>query len=212
MTTHATADHSASPPTVQPGERPWGVPAPGDQRLRRRPLPGDLGTDEQLRRMIRVDQAGEYGAARIYAGQLSVLADSPVGPTIRHMEEQEQVHLDTFNRMVKERRVRPTALQPLWHVAGYALGRGTALLGRRAAMACTVAVEEVIDAHYGEQEARLGPDESELKAVIAKFRAEEVEHRDIGLAHEAELTTAYPALLALIKAGTRAVIWVAERV
>lgn len=191
---------------------PWGPPAPGEQRLARRPLPGDLGTQAQLARMIRVDQAGEYGAARIYAGQLSVLAKDPVGPTIRHMEEQEQVHLDTFNRLARDRHVRPTALQPLWHVAGYALGRGTALMGRRAAMACTVAVEEVIDQHYAEQEARLGPDEAELKATIAKFRAEELEHRDIGLENEAELTTAYPVLVSLIKAGTRAVIWVAERV
>ncbi|TWB52676.1 demethoxyubiquinone hydroxylase family protein [Nitrospirillum viridazoti] len=182
------------------------------ERLARRPLPGDLGTEAQIARIIRVDQAGEYGAARIYAGQLSVLGKSPVGATIRHMEEQERVHLDTFNQMMVKRRVRPTALQPLWKVAGYALGAATALMGERAAMACTVAVEEAIDAHYAEQAERLGPGEAELKATIEKFRAEELEHRDIGLAHDAELTTGYPVLYTLIKAGTRAVIWVAERV
>ncbi|MDE1148641.1 MAG: demethoxyubiquinone hydroxylase family protein [Azospirillaceae bacterium] len=185
---------------------------PQAERLARRPLPGDLGTEAQLRRVIRVDQAGEYGAARIYAGQLSVLGKTPIGPTIRHMEEQEQVHLDTFNQLMVERRVRPTALQPLWKVLGYALGAGTALMGERAAMACTVAVEEVIDAHYAAQAERLGPGEADLKATIEKFRAEEVEHRDIGIANEAELTTGYPVLYTLIKAGTRAVIWVAERI
>lgn len=189
--------------------RPEAKPA---ERLARRPLPGDLGTEAQIARIIRVDQAGEYGAARIYAGQLSVLGKSPVGATIRHMEEQEQVHLDTFNTLMVERRVRPTALQPLWKVAGYALGAATALMGERAAMACTVAVEEAIDEHYAQQAERLGPGEADLKATIETFRAEELEHRDIGIAHEAELTTGYPVLHTLIKTGTRAVIWVAERI
>jgi ubiquinone biosynthesis monooxygenase Coq7 len=131
---------------------------------------------------------------------------------IRHMQEQEQVHLDTFSRLIGERRVRPTALLPVWHVAGFALGAATALLGHRAAMACTVAVEEAIDEHYQAQEAALGEDEGPLRAHIAQFRAEELEHRDIGLEHEAEQAPAYRLLSAAIKAGCKVAIKVSEKV
>lgn len=178
--------------------------------VRPRHLPGD--PVPSLDRMIRVDQAGEYGAVRIYTGQMAVLGKGEKGPMIRHMTEQEQVHLETFNRLARERGVRPTILQPVWHLAGWALGAGTAALGSRAAMACTVAVEEVIDQHYAEQAERLGPDEAPLKATIEQFRAEELEHRDIGLAHEAELATGYPVLSALIKAGSRTAIWLSQRI
>ena len=118
-------------------------------------LPGDPSKAEMIKRMIRVDQAGEYGAVRIYEGQLSVLGKSASAPALEHMAEQERRHLDAFNKLIPERRVRPTALLPLWHVAGFALGAGTALLGEKAAHACTVAVEEVIDEHYAGQIARL---------------------------------------------------------
>jgi ubiquinone biosynthesis monooxygenase Coq7 len=138
-----------------------------------------------LEEVIRVDHAGEYGAKRIYQGQLAVLRGTKHEETIRHMQAQEQVHLDTFSRHIAQRRVRPTALLPFWHVAGFALGAVTAAMGARAAMACTVAVEEAIDEHYAAQEATLGEDEAPLKAEIARFRAEELEHRDIGLANEA---------------------------
>jgi ubiquinone biosynthesis monooxygenase Coq7 len=162
--------------------------------------------------MIRVDHAGEYGARRIYEGQLAVLGRGPSGPAIRHMHEQELRHLETFEKLVGERHVRPTALQPLWHVAGFALGVGTALLGERAAMACTVAVEEVIDEHYAGQAARLGDDERALHDTIEEFRAEELEHRDTGLAHGAEDTPGYEPLSAAIKAGSRLAIWLSERI
>jgi len=165
-----------------------------------------------LEEVIRVDHAGEYGAKRIYQGQLAVLRGTKHEATIRHMQEQEQEHLDTFSRLIGERRVRPTALLPLWHVAGFALGAATAALGARAAMACTVAVEEAIDEHYQEQEATLGDDESALKADIARFRAEELEHRDIGLANEAELTPGYRLLSAAIKLGCKVAIKVSEKV
>jgi ubiquinone biosynthesis monooxygenase Coq7 len=187
------------------------APAEAPKPTRPRYLPGDPRPDERVRRMIRVDHAGEYGAKRIYEGQLAVLRHSPVAKTIRHMQEQEQEHLDTFSRLIVERRVRPTVLHPLWHVAGFALGAATAMMGQRAAMACTVAVEEVIDEHYAEQAEALGDSEPELKAHIEKFRAEELEHRDIGLAHEAELTPAYQLLTRAIKAGSRAAIWAAQR-
>ena len=178
----------------------------------RRPRPGDLSGKALIDRVIRVDHAGEYGAKRIYEGQLAVLGHGRKGDVLRHMAEQEAHHLATSERLMTERRVRPSLLHPLWHVAGFALGAGTALLGERAAMACTVAVEEVIDEHYADQQAQLGDDEAELQAHIEQFRAEELEHRDIGLAHEAEQAPAYRALTAVIKAGSRAAIWVAERV
>ncbi len=176
------------------------------------PLPGEPDPVERLRRMIRVDQAGEYGAKRIYEGQLAILGHGPKGDIIRHMAEQEAAHLAAFDALVVERGVRPSALQPLWHIAGFALGAATALLGPRAAMACTVAVEEVIDEHYARQSESLGPEEGDLKATIDRFRAEELEHRDIGLAHEAEQAPAYRLLSAVIKAGSRLAIRVAERV
>jgi ubiquinone biosynthesis monooxygenase Coq7 len=175
-------------------------------------LPGDRARRAELARMIRVDHAGEYGAKRIYQGQLAVLGRGPKGDLIRHMQAQEQVHLDTFAAMIAQRRVRPTALLPFWHLAGFALGAATALLGERAAMACTVAVEEAIDEHYAAQAASLGEDEAELREVIERFREEELEHRDIGLAHEAEQAPAYRLLSAAIKAGCRVAIAASERV
>lgn len=164
-----------------------------------------------IARMLRVDQAGELGAVRIYQGQMAVLGRGAAAAQLRHMAEQERHHLATFNRLIADRRVRPTALSPVWNVLGFALGAGTALLGERAAMACTVAVEETIDAHYAEQRDRLGEDEAALRETIETFRVEEVEHRDIGLARDAEKAVAYPALVGAIKAGCRLAIWLSER-
>ena len=175
-------------------------------------LPGDPPRDEGIARMIRVDHAGEYGATRIYEGQLAVLGGSPATPVIRRMAEQEKRHLAAFDRLVIERRVRPTLLAPLWHVAGFALGAATALLGERAAMACTVAVEEVIDEHYAKQIEALGADEGELKAALAEFRGHEIEHRDTGIAHGAADAPAYSLLSAAIKAGSRLAIWLSTRI
>ncbi|MDH3597215.1 MAG: demethoxyubiquinone hydroxylase family protein [Rhodospirillales bacterium] len=174
-------------------------------------LPGDPDREDLVARMIRVDQAGEYGARRIYEGQLAVLGDRPSGKVVRHMYEEELLHLETFDALVADRRVRPSLLQPFWHVAGFALGAATALMGERAAMACTVAVEEVIDEHYARQAEQLGPDEAALKETIEEFRATEAEHRDTGLEHEAEQAPGYPLLAGLIKAGSRTAIWLAER-
>lgn len=175
-------------------------------------LPGDVTSRDALARMIRVDHAGEYGAARIYAGQLAVLGGSRHGGALRHMQAQEQHHLDTFSRLIVERRVRPTALLPFWRIAGFALGAVTAAMGPRAAMACTVAVEETIDAHYAAQAAELGPDEGVLRATIEQFRAEELEHRDTALANEAELAPFYKLMSRAIKTGCRIAIAASERV
>jgi ubiquinone biosynthesis monooxygenase Coq7 len=175
-------------------------------------LPGDPTPRDELERMIRVDHAGEYGARRIYQGQLAVLGRGEKGDVLRHMQAQEQKHLDTFSDLIVRRRVRPTALLPFWHVAGFALGAVTAALGPRAAMACTVAVEESIDEHYSKQSAALGADETELRDTIERFRAEELEHRDIGLAHGAESTPGYRVLCNLIKTGCKVAIALSERV
>jgi len=174
-------------------------------------LPGDPRPDARIDRIIRVDQAGEFGAVRIYAGQRAVLRDGKAAELIDHMADQEDRHLATFNRLVAERRVRPTALSPLWHVAGFALGATTALLGEKAAMACTAAVEEVIDEHYGGQLDELGEDEDELRAVITEYRAEEAEHRETALAHGAEEAPAYPVLSTAVKSASRLAIWLSER-
>lgn len=167
---------------------------------------------QRVARMIRVDYAGEFGAQRIYEGQLAVLGDSASAETIQHMKEQEERHLETFEKLVVERGVRPTALHPIWNIAGFALGAGTALLGEKAAMACTIAVEEVIDDHYRRQAEALGDLEPELKGVIEEFRAEEEEHRDIGKAHGGEEAIGYPVLSRLIKRGSKAAIWLSERI
>jgi ubiquinone biosynthesis monooxygenase Coq7 len=174
--------------------------------------PGDLSREDEVARMIRVDHAGEYGARRIYEGQLAVLGRHAGRGSIRRMYEQELDHLDRFEKLMVARRVRPTALQPLWHVTGFALGAASALLGERAAMACTVAIEEVIDEHYGGQAARLDAEEAELKDTIEAFQADEREHRDTGLAHGAEQAPAYELLRGAIKSGSRLAIWLSERI
>ncbi len=180
----------------------------------RRHLPGDCRPD--TRAMIRVDQAGETGAARIYAGQLAVMGGRhAMAGEIRHMAHQEQRHLDGMNAVMAQRGVRPTLFGPFWHVAGFALGAGTALLGPKVAMACTEAVETVIDEHYGEQTEALADVASsfidpELKAMIDDYRADEVEHREAATAHTGG--GAFPVLEAVIKAGCRAAIAVAKRI
>jgi 3-demethoxyubiquinol 3-hydroxylase len=163
--------------------------------------------------MLRVNQAGEYGATRIYAGQLAVMGDrAPHASEIGGMAAQERDHLDRFNALMAARRVRPTALQPLWHVAGYALGAATALIGPKAAMACTAAVETEIDRHYAEQLEAIGDADPPLRAAIAEFQAEEVEHRDLALAAGAEQAVGYPLLAGAIRLGCRAAIALSKRI
>jgi ubiquinone biosynthesis monooxygenase Coq7 len=172
--------------------------------------PGDKRVDTSS--MIRVDQAGEYGATRIYAGQLAVLRGrSSVAHEITRMAAQEQRHLDRFDRLMAERGARPTALQPVWNVAGFALGAATALISEEAAMACTEAVETEIDLHYAHQLEAIGDGDPELAADIAEFRAEELEHRDTARAHGSANAPAYPLLTAAIRAGCRLAIGLSKR-
>ncbi len=175
-------------------------------------MPGDPSAEQLSERMIRVDHAGEYGAIRIYEGQLAVLRGTPAASVIREMAEAERHHLETFEKMIVERRVRPTLLSPLWHVAGFALGAGTALLGEKAAMACTVAVEEVIDEHYARQAEELGDEDPELKGVIEEFRADEIAHGEVARDHGAVEAPAFEALSAAVKATSRLAIWLSTRI
>jgi 3-demethoxyubiquinol 3-hydroxylase len=163
--------------------------------------------------MLRVDQAGEYGATRIYAGQMAVLGDRhPISRAIVGMAAQEERHREHFDAMIARRGVRPTLLQPIWDVAGFWLGAATAAIGPEAAMACTAAIETEIDAHYREQLDELGDADPELSTAIEEFRAEEVEHLEQALAAGAERAPAYPLMTAAIRLGCRAAIALSKRI
>lgn len=179
--------------------------------------PGDPDRRELVERIIRVDQAGEFGAVRIYEGQLAALRWTGRGKSEAHakieaMARAERRHHVEFNRLVAARKVRPTLLSPLWSAAGFALGAATALMGDKAAMACTVAVEETIDEHYARQAAELGDDEAALRKTVEEFRADELTHRDEALAAGAEQAPAYRTLTAAIKAGSKLAIWLSTRI
>lgn len=173
--------------------------------------PGDRRADRAS--MLRVNQAGEYGATRIYAGQLAVLRPNcPEAKLIARMAAQEERHLKRFNHLMAERRVRPTVLQPIWNVAGFALGAATALMSEKAALACTDAVETEIDKHYGSQLDQIDNEDPELAADIAEFRAEELEHRDTAREAGAATAVGYPVLTAAIRAGCRMAIALSKRI
>ncbi len=185
----------------------YGMRETGEDRL-----PGDPDPETLAHRMIRVNQAGEFGAVRIYAGQRAVLRRGRAADAVSRMADQEQAHLDTFNRMIPARRVRPTLLSPVWHVAGFALGAATAALGPKAAMACTVAVEDVIDEHYAKQAEQLGDDESELRETIEAFRRDEIEHRETAVDQGGKEAPGYEVLSAAIRGGSRLAIWLSTRI
>lgn len=187
-------------------------------------LPGDLSSEDLLGQIIRVNQAGEYGAKRIYEGQLAVLkngkkhrGDDEVIHAINEMKEQELKHLKYFNEELMKRKMKATIFQPIWHVAGWTLGAITAKLGTKAAMACTVAVEEVIDEHYQEQidsmiiDEKIKKNEENLINTIKQFREEELEHRDKGLEYGAEDTIGYSLMSKAIKKFSRIAIWLSKR-
>jgi len=174
-------------------------------------LPGDPVPATEIARMLRVDHAGEFGATRIYQGQLDVLRRGRGAGEIRRMAETEQHHLAVFETLLRERRVRPTLLHPLWSVAGYALGIATALLGERAAMACTVAVEDVIDEHYRGQAEYLADQDPALRETVLAFRDDELAHRQIAIAHGAEDALGNELISSVVKAGSRIAIWLSTR-
>ena len=166
-----------------------------------------------LEEIIRVNHAGEYGATRIYDGQIAIFGkNSKIGKTIQHMADQEKEHIETFEKLIIQYRVRPTALLPLWNVAGFVLGATTALMGEKAAMACTVAVEKVIGNHYKEQASLLAKDQKKLKSIIKKFEKDELEHHDIGIAHDARKTPGYNFLSKIISLGCKTAITVSKKI
>ncbi len=175
-------------------------------------LPGDRQPAAEIARMLRVDHAGELGATRIYRGQLDILRRGRGADEVGRMAEAEERHLAAFRTLLRHYRARPSALLPLWSVAGYALGAATALLGRSAAMACTVAIEEVIDEHYRAQAERLDEDDPALAARMREFRADELSHRDIAIAEGARLMPGYDLLTGAIKTGSRVAIWLSTRI
>jgi ubiquinone biosynthesis monooxygenase Coq7 len=181
-----------------------------------RPFPGEGVRERQVAEMIRVDHAGEFGAVQIYRGQRAVFdrvkGKAHAARLIGEMEAGEQEHLRTFDRLIAERNVRPTVMAPLWSVAGYGLGVVTALMGEQAAHACTEAVEEVIEEHYGRQAERLAGVDRELLNVVERFRADETHHKETAIEQGARNAPGYAALSAIIKFGCRAAIRISEKV
>ncbi|QKX02129.1 demethoxyubiquinone hydroxylase family protein [Wolbachia endosymbiont of Dirofilaria (Dirofilaria) immitis] len=161
-----------------------------------------------LEQAIRVNHAGEYGAVCIYSGQKFILKGSSIISKIIEMEEQEKKHFRYFSEKIKEQKIRPTILLPIWHVLGVSLGVVTAIMGKKAAMACTAAVEEVIEEHYKEQVLHL--ENGELKETISKFRDEELEHRDIAIEYNAKNAFCYNVLSLFIKTSCKAAIYLSK--
>lgn len=181
------------------------------------PSPRDPGPkDKRVAEMLRVDHAGEYGAVNIYRGQRAIFDRLPgksrTSTLLKHMEDGEAHHLETFDRLLLERGVRPTLLSPIWNAAGFALGAGTALLGEKTAMACTSAVERVIEGHYAEQVAELDDGERDLRDTLARFREDELEHHDTAIDEGAESAPAYGLFKRVVEAGCKAAIAISKRV
>lgn len=180
------------------------------------PMPGEGARARRLAEMVRVDHAGEYGAVQIYRGQRAVFGKSDrkshAARVIAEMEAGEQQHLKTFDRMIAERGVRPTLMAPVWRVAGFGLGAVTALMGEKAAHACTEAVEDVIEEHYARQSAALDGVDSELKDVVDRFREDELAHRDTAIDQGARDAPGYAVLSAVVKFGCRAAIRISEKI
>jgi len=216
----SSSSFASSSSSVSSAERQRKEPLhiPPLQRGEYRSRCADSDRQAKIAAILRVDHAGEYGAARIYDGQLFVLRDPNTRKLVEEMRDAEREHLQNCEALIPQLRVRPTALLPFWNVAGFLLGAGSALLGPRAAMACTVAVEEVITEHYNDQLRTLHEigvktkEEEALKLMIKKNRDDEQEHHDIGRKHGAEQAPLYGALSTVIKAGCRVAIEVAKRV
>lgn len=185
------------------------------ERIRPVP-PGEPGMKQMLDEIIRVDHAGEFGAVQIYRGQIAVFeamhGKERMVALLREMEKGEQEHLDTFDRLIADRDVRPTAMAPVWRLLGFGLGAATALMGEKAAHACTAAVEEVIEEHYAQQAKSLDTLDPELGEVVGRYREDELKHRDTAILEGAKNAPAYGLLSEAIKFGCRAAIAVSKRV
>lgn len=186
-----------------------------DKPIPPKPVPPRPGQGAQAARMaeiLRVDHAGELAAVQIYRGQKAVMGSRPLAQHFAEMESQEAVHLARFDTLLTERRVRPTVMAPVWRLAGFALGAGTALMGEKAAHACTEAVESVIEEHYADQITELATRDPDLAAELSKFRDEELAHRDQAVEDGAREAPGYGLLSAVIRTGCRAAIKISEKI
>ena len=189
-----------------------------ETEARRVPLarPGRGASRRRRAEILRVDHAGEYAAVHIYRAQRAVFegraGKAGIAADMAEMQGQEAVHLERFNALLAAERVRPTAMTPVWRLAALALGAGTALIGEKAAHACTEAVEDVIEKHYADQIAELADRDPALAAELSRFRDEEIAHHDHAVEHGSREAPAYRLLSAVIKAGCRAAIKISERV
>jgi len=179
------------------------------------PRPGRGALAARMAEILRVDHAGEMAAVAIYRGQRKVLGEAAgherIAGQLADMEAHEAVHLARFERLLTENQVRPTALAPVWRAAAFALGAGTALMGDKAAHACTEAVENVIEQHYAHQIAELAARDPALAAELSSFRDEELAHRDQAVEEGARQAPGYALLSAVIGAGCRAAIKISEK-
>ena len=176
-----------------------------------------MKTDKsKIERFIRVDHAGERGAIKIYEGQLlalsTILKDEELKKTIEEMKDHEKEHLEYFEKEIQKRKIKPTYFLPIWDIMGVALGFGTTMLGKRAAMLCTASVEEVIEDHYQNQLKKLGNDEMELKAKIEEFKKDEVDHKNIAYDLGATNKGIYSVMNKVIKTGSRIAIAISEKI
>ena len=171
---------------------------------------------KKLEEFIRVDHAGERGAIKIYEGQLLALKTFKKDPEllklVEEMREHEQEHSDFFENEIRERNIKPTKFLPLWDLLGVGLGFGSTILGKKAAMLCTASVEEVIDKHYQSQIDQLQDDEKKLREKIKKFRADELEHKDIVYEHGATKKGLYSVMDKIIKTGSKIAINISEKI
>ena len=193
-------------------------PAPETETDRRIPLarPGRGASRRRRAEILRVDHAGEYAAVHIYRAQRAVFEGRAgregIAADLGGMQAQEAVHLARFDALLNAERVRPTVMTPVWRLAALALGSGTALMGEKAAHACTEAVESVIEEHYADQIAELQDRDPALAAELTVFRDEELAHHDHAVEHGSREAPGYGLLSAVIRAGCRAAIKISERI
>ena len=171
---------------------------------------------KKLEEFIRVDHAGERGAIKIYEGQLLALntlnKNEKLKKVIEDMKIHEEEHSEFFEREIRKRKIKPTRFIKIWDLLGLGLGFGSTMLGKKAAMLCTASVEEVIDEHYQNQINQLGDDEIELKKKIAKFREDELHHKDIAFEEGASKDGLYTVLDRIIKTGSKIAIKISEKI
>ena len=170
----------------------------------------------RVKEFIRVDHAGERGAIKIYEGQLlalnTLVKDDDLKKKIEEMKIHEKEHCNYFENEIKKRNIEPTKFLPLWDMLGIALGFGSTMLGKKAAMLCTASVEEVIDEHYLSQIKELQNDEKKLKEKIIKFREDELHHKNIAYQEGATKKGMYSILDKIIKTGSKIAISISEKI